>query len=145
MMSEGLSPYLIALALGWAIAHLSKLIIDLVRGKRVNVLREFFISGGMPSSHASTSVAVWSVVLWRDGIESALFGLATLFMLIVCYDAVKVRRSVGEQGKAIIQLIKATGKKVDIPRAALGHTPLQVLVGAALGFVIGTIVFFATR
>lgn len=139
------SPYLIALALGWLCAHLIKLSLDLSKGKKVDILREFFISGGMPSSHAASSLAVWTVIFWRDGVESPIFGLATLFVLIVCYDAVKVRRSVGEQGKAIANLIRETGKKVNLPRAAQGHTPVEVVAGTVLGIAIGTIVFFATK
>ena len=43
------------------------------------------------------------------------------------YDAVMVRRSSGEQGTAIQELIKELKSKVIIPRAAKGHTPEEVL------------------
>jgi acid phosphatase family membrane protein YuiD len=61
------------------------------------------------------------------------------------YDAVMVRRSVGEQGAAIQQLIKQSKHAVTLPRAAKGHTPAEVLVGAILGVVIGLVVFIATK
>lgn len=61
------------------------------------------------------------------------------------YDALMVRRSVGEQGSSIQQLIKATKANVKIPRAAKGHTPLEVLVGALLGLLIGLVVYIATK
>jgi acid phosphatase family membrane protein YuiD len=64
--------------------------------------------------------------------------------MIVMYDAMKVRRSSGEQGAAIHKLIKVTGSKVDLPRVAKGHTPTEVGLGAVLGVAIGIVVFIAT-
>lgn len=139
------SPYLIALAAAWIIAHIVKYAIAWSRKEQLDLAHQLFISGGMPSSHAATSVAVWAVVLFRDHISSGLFGLATLVTLIVCYDAVKVRRSVGEQGCAIKQIIEKQHLKIDLPRAAKGHTPVEVLAGSLLGFVIGLVVFIATN
>lgn len=144
MLAE-VSAYLIAIVSGWLIAHLIKHSIALSKGRRPDLLRQMFISGGMPSSHAATSVAVWMVVLLSDGVDSGLFGLATLFTLIICYDAVKVRRSSGEQGEALRALIKESNSSIDLPRSARGHTPIEVLVGAVLGAIIGLVVFLATR
>lgn len=141
----GVSPYLLAIAFGWLIAHLIKHLIALSKGRQLDLVRQMFISGGMPSSHAATSVAVWTVVLLRDGVDSGLFGLATLFTLIVCYDAVKVRRSSGEQGEALRALIKESKSKIALPRSARGHTPLEVFAGAFLGVAIGLVVFLATK
>lgn len=142
---QSVSPYIIAIIAAWFIAHLIKYVIARRRGTQVDLTRQLFISGGMPSSHAATSVALWTVILLIDGPFSGLFGLATLFVLIVTYDAMKVRRSSGEQGEAIAQLIHETKSKVPIPRAARGHTPLEVLAGEILGVAIGLVVFFLTR
>ena len=67
------------------------------------------------------------------------------------FDAIRVRRSSGEQGVALTQLIKkleATKQlkkgEVPLPRVAKGHTPVEVAAGALLGAIIGVIVFFAT-
>ena len=65
--------------------------------------------------------------------------------MIVMYDAVMVRRSSGEQGIAIQELIKLGKANVVLPRSAKGHTPLEVAVGAVLGLVIGVVVFLATK
>lgn len=139
-----ISPYLIALAAAWIIAHIIKYAIDAPRGKQLDFTHRLFNSGGMPSSHAATAVAVWSVVLFKDEVSSGLFGLATLITLIICYDAVKVRRSVGEQGRAIQQIIEKQNLKITLPRAARGHTPVEVLAGSMLGFLVGIVVFIAT-
>lgn len=139
-----ISPYVIALIIAWIIAHVIKYVIALSKGKQVDFTHQLFVSGGMPSSHAATSVSVWTVILCRDGVSSGLFGLATLVTLIICYDAVKVRRSVGEQGAAIQQIIKKQNLKIDLPRAARGHTPLEILAGSVLGVFVGLVVYIAT-
>jgi len=140
-----ISAYLIALVAAWLIAHIIKYAVAMAKGKQVDFTHQLFISGGMPSSHAATSVAVWTVILCKDGINSGLFGLATLFTLIVCYDAVKVRRSVGEQGVAIQKIIEVEKLTVAVPRAAKGHTPLEILAGSVLGALIGLVVIIATN
>lgn len=140
-----LSPYLIVIVIAWLLSHIVKYAIATARGQHLDLTHQLFISGGMPSSHAATSVAVWMIILLKDGVSSGLFGLATLIVLVITYDAVKVRRSSGEQGVAIQQLIKETKSSIKIPRAAKGHTPLEVLAGAILGSLIGLVVFLATR
>lgn len=141
---ELVNPYLTAIVVAWLLAHIIKYAIATARGKQLDLTRQLFISGGMPSSHTATTVAVWTVILLKDGVSSGLFGLATLVVLIVCYDAVKVRRSSGEQGEAIVALIAETNSKVRYPRVARGHTPIEVVAGALLGATLGCIVFFAT-
>lgn len=140
-----ISPYLIAIVAAWLLAHVVKYAIAISKGTQVDVTHQLFISGGMPSSHAATSVAIWTVIALKDGMASGLFGLATFVVLVVCYDAVKVRRSSGEQGEAISQLIKESDSKVRIPRAAKGHTPVEVVAGAVFGAAIGLVVFLATK
>lgn len=138
------SPYIWAIIVAWLASHVVKYLLALYKGKQLDFAHQLFISGGMPSSHAATSVAVWTVILLKDGAQSGLFGLATLLVLVVTYDAVKVRRSSGEQGEAIAQLIHASKSDIRIPRAAKGHTPLEVFIGALFGSVIGYVVFLAT-
>lgn len=100
----------------------------------------------MPSAHSATTMALATVVALKDGVDSGLFAVAALFAGVVMYDAIMVRRSVGEQGMAIETLIGlAKNRSVNIPRSARGHTPLEVLVGASLGVVIGLVVFTATK
>jgi len=142
---EFVSPYLLAIVIAWLLSHVIKYAIAIRQGRRLDLTHQLFISGGMPSSHAATSVSIWMVILLANGMQSAIFGLATLVVLVITYDAVKVRRSSGEQGEAISQLIKETKSSVRIPRAAKGHTPLEVLMGAILGAAIGLVVFLATK
>ena len=139
-----LSPYIIAIMAGWIVAQGLKYILVAIQNKNFDHIRQLYLSGNMPSAHAATSMALVTVVGLRDGVESGLFGVVALLAGIVMYDAIMVRRSVGEQGAAIQALIKEQKTNITLPRAAKGHTPLEVVVGAALGVVIGYIVIFAT-
>lgn len=141
---EYISPYIVAIILGWIIAQGAKYIIVAIKGRTLSAFRYLYLSGSMPSAHTATVVSLLTVIALKDGIQSGLFALALLFASIVMYDAIMVRRSSGEQGVAIQQLIKEQGSSVPIPRAAKGHTPVEVAVGALLGAVIGSVVFLAT-
>ena len=140
-----ISPYLLAVVLGWVIAQGLKYVIIAIKRRSLQSLRHLYLSGNMPSAHTATVIALVTVVGLRDGFGSGLFGLAALFATIVMYDAIMVRRSSGEQGLAIGQLIGELKSKVIVPRAAKGHEPLEVAVGACLGVLIGLVVFFATK
>ena len=64
-----------------------------------------------------------------------------LFAIIVMGDAFGVRRETGEQAKILNRIMKDLFKPgheafdKDL-KELVGHTPLQVFVGSALGFVI---------
>jgi uncharacterized protein len=138
-MDGVISPYIIAIVAGWTLSQLIKSILAMIRHKHMSIRSYLFVSGGMPSSHSATVMAVWTTILLLDGINSGLFGLASVVALIVLYDAVKVRRSSGEQGIALSALIKEQKSEVPLPRVAMGHTPSEVLAGAILGIAIGAL------
>lgn len=140
-----LSPYFIAIIAGWVIAQGLKYIIVALRTRHFDHLRQLYLSGNMPSAHSTSVVALATVIGLIDGIGSGLFSLAALFAAIVMYDAMMVRRSSGEQGNALQLLIAELKSGVPLPRAAKGHSPLEVLAGAVLGGLIGIVVFLATR
>ena len=139
-----ISPYLYAIAGGWIVAQGAKYIVVVVKTKSFSHLRQLYLSGNMPSAHSATTIALLTVIGFKDGVGSGLFGLGALFASIVIYDSMMVRRSVGEQGLAIQELIKERLSEVILPRAAKGHTPLEVLVGMTVGVLVGAVVFFAT-
>jgi len=138
------SPYIIAAAVAWVVAQATKYVIRSIKGRSFRNLRELYLSGSMPSAHSATVVAVLVVIGFKDGVGSAVFGLALLFASVVMYDAMMVRRSSGEQGQSLTELIKEQKSKVRLPRVAKGHTPSEVFVGALLGIAIGTFISFIT-
>jgi uncharacterized protein len=144
-MDGVISPYIIAIVAGWTLSQLIKFILSAIKHKHMSIRSYMFVSGGMPSSHSATVMAVWTAILLLDGLNSGLFGLASVVALIVLYDAVKVRRSSGEQGVALSALIQEQKSEIPLPRVAMGHTPSEVLVGALLGVGIGclTVLLFA--
>lgn len=132
-----LSSYLIAIAAAWIIAQGAKYAVKAVKEKSFRHVRQLYLSGNMPSAHSASVTALLVTIGWVDGVDTAVFAVATLFAAIVMYDAVMVRRSSGEQGAALKDLLKEQKSKVLIPRVAKGHTPLEVVVGALLGLVVG--------
>jgi acid phosphatase family membrane protein YuiD len=141
---ELLSPYLLTVLIAWIVAQGAKYLLVALKQGRFDHIRQLYLSGNMPSAHSTTVVALATIIGLKEGVDSGLFAVVALLAGIVMYDAVMVRRSSGEQGAAIQQLIKEQKSSVPLPRAAKGHTPFEVLVGAALGGVIGVVVFLAT-
>lgn len=139
---EIISPYITAGLLGWLVAQLSKYVVASIKTHSFASLRQLYFSGNMPSAHSATTVALLTVIGLKDGLSSGLFGLALIFTSVVIYDAVMVRRSSGEQGESLTALIKEQGSSVRLPRVAKGHTPVEVIVGSIMGFIIGLVTFF---
>lgn len=137
---EIFSPYIIAGLVAWAIAQLSKYVIASVKARSWSAFRQLYLSGNMPSGHSATIVAVTTVIGLRDGLGSGLFGLAVIVASVVIYDSVMVRRSSGEQGESLVQLIKEQKSSASLPRVAKGHTPLEAVVGSAIGLAVGIFV-----
>ena len=137
-----ISPYLVAVAVGWIIAQGAKYTTAAVKARSLHVFDRLYLSGNMPSAHSATVV---SLIALRDGVDSGLFGLAAVLALVVMYDAMMVRHSVGEQGAVIKRILKESNLAVKEPHVADGHTPLEVVVGVCIGVLAGIIVFYTTK
>lgn len=133
--------YLIAAVSGWLVAQLLKYIFYTYKNKNFKDLSLLYQSGGMPSSHSAITVALATIIGLKDGIESGIFAVTVVLAAIVMYDAMQVRRSSGEQGVALKQLLEKANIS-PTPHHALGHTPLEVAAGAGVGFVTSIIVAF---
>ncbi len=140
-----MSLYLISAILAWLAAQLAKYAVNISTKKTVSRKRLLYLSGGMPSAHSATTMSMAAYIGLADGIGSGLFGVASLLAAVTMYDAMMVRRSVGEHGKIIEDLAKHTNFKSKIPSVVKGHNPLEVIAGAILGVAIGAVVFFATN
>lgn len=133
----------LAAATGWLVAQVLKTIIHMFFTKEF-VAERLVGSGGMPSSHSSTVCALSVATAYECGVGSVEFAIAAFLGIIVMYDAMGVRRETGIQAKMIndmIQIFEDMGRKDLNPDEKLkefvGHTPLQVLMGAILGIIIG--------
>lgn len=136
--------YLIVIVAAWFVAHLIKFAFRSMTVKDKKY-KEFFRSGGMPSAHSATIVAITVLIGLAEGFNSAIFALAVAVSLIIMHDAVRVRRATGDNGLAIERLIKEVKSKLAGPRIVKGHSVPEVVAGAVLGAVIAAIVFFATN
>ncbi|WP_312201193.1 divergent PAP2 family protein [Anaerospora hongkongensis] len=123
----------------WAIAQILKTITAFWKHEKFKAER-LVGAGGMPSSHTSLVVSLAAAIGFHDGVESSLFAVAVILASIVMYDAAGVRRAAGKQAKVLNKLMKElkTDHTVHDTRLKelLGHTPLEVLAGAVLGFFI---------
>ena len=100
-------------------------------------LRRFVETGGMPSSHAASVAALSTEVAFHQGIRSILFGVTLYFSLVVMYDAAGLRRAAGRHAMVLNRLIdqhlEHPEQEAHKLMELLGHTPLEVAVGAIIG------------
>ncbi len=125
----------------WFLAQVIKVILDLILTRKFDWHR-FVSSGGMPSSHSSFVMACTTAVARTEGLGSPLFGVCVVMAAVVMYDACNVRRSAGDTAKLVNQLLRHVEKLTaedfaDDLKIIMGHTPLQVLIGALLGVAVG--------
>ncbi|MEK6901274.1 MAG: divergent PAP2 family protein [Nanoarchaeota archaeon] len=120
-------------------AQVIKLIIYWFRHKSLT-WRDLIVTGGMPSSHAAFVVALVTSIYLEESVSTA-FAISLVLAFIVLRDAFGVRRTVGEEGLLLTQILKKLKIKSKT-HFSIGHTPLQVLVGAVLGFLCAVGVFF---
>lgn len=126
----------------WLCIQIFKVIYDLITTKKFNFKR-ILGAGGMPSSHSAVVTCLATLVGKNVGTDSIMFAIATIFAMVVMYDAAGVRRAAGKQAHLLNKIIETPGLTgVEVQERlveVLGHTPLQVIVGAAIGIIVGII------
>ncbi|HEV2966588.1 MAG TPA: divergent PAP2 family protein [Candidatus Dormibacteraeota bacterium] len=134
--------FLLAPLVAWAIAQAAKVILTSWRQRRLN-LRVLAETGGMPSSHAAIVMGMTTAVGKYAGVSSAAFAIALIFSFVVMYDAAGLRRAAGRQAailnRLVEDLVHMRGMQEQKLRELLGHTPVEVVVGALLGIGVGLI------
>ena len=132
--------YLYVPLLLWFCIQVFKVICDLVKTKKFNFKR-IMGAGGMPSSHTAVVTSLAMLVGKSEGFDSAMFAVALVFAMVVMYDAAGVRRAAGKPAHLLNKIIETPGLTgVEVQERlveVLGHTPLQVIVGAIIGITVG--------
>lgn len=132
--------YLIVPFVTWFCVQTFKVLWKLATTKKFNFKR-IIGAGGMPSSHTAIVVSITTMVGRSQGINSVIFAVSLIFSLVVMYDACGVRRQAGKQARILNDIVNTPGLSTVQVREklveALGHTPLQVIVGAIVGFTAG--------
>lgn len=134
--------YLYIPLLTWFSIQLFKVIYDLVTTKKFNFKR-ILGAGGMPSSHSAVVMALSMLVGKDRGFASPEFAICIIFALVVMYDAAGVRRAAGKQASLLNKIVETPGLSgIQVQERlveVLGHTPTQVLVGALIGIIVGSV------
>ncbi|MGB3533117.1 MAG: divergent PAP2 family protein [Microcoleaceae cyanobacterium] len=131
---------LIVSVLACLVAQASKLVVELVLHGKINI-RVLTTTGGMPSAHSAFVGALAAGVGQRIGWDSPEFAIAVVFAVIVMYDAAGVRQAAGKQARILNQMVDELFQEhpqfnEDRLKELLGHTPVQVIVGLALGIAV---------
>lgn len=126
----------------WFCIQSFKLIYDLCTTQKINFKR-IIGAGGMPSSHSAIVIALATLIGKNLGVDSPIFAITLIFAFIVMYDACGVRRAAGKQAKVLNEIVNTRGlsnlQVQEKLQEALGHTPIQVFVGALIGLISGLI------
>jgi acid phosphatase family membrane protein YuiD len=134
--------YLLAPILAWTICQVAKVTLTSVRQRSLN-LRVLAETGGMPSSHSAIVMGLTAVIGKHLGLASPDFAIALIFSFVVMYDAAGLRRAAGRQAailnRLVEDLVHMRGVQEPMLRELLGHTPVEVLVGAVIGIAVGLI------
>ena len=135
--------YIYVPLLVWFCIQSFKVLYDLVKNKKFN-FRRIMGAGGMPSSHSAVVTCLATLIARYEGIDSSIFAVSLIFAMVVMYDAAGVRRAAGKQAHLLNKIVETPGlTNVEVQEKlveVLGHTPLQVIVGATIGVVVGLIV-----
>lgn len=126
----------------WFFIQLYKVIYDLITTRKFNFKR-IIGAGGMPSSHSAIVVSLATLIGKNEGVGTPIFALSLIMAFVVMYDACGVRRAAGRQAALLNKIIETPGltgvqvseKLVEV----LGHTPVQVFVGALIGVIVGLV------
>ena len=128
--------------IGWFCAQVLKTITHLIVYKKL-VWERLIGDGGMPSAHSATVCALATTIFINVGPSSTEFAIAAILAIIVMHDACGVRLETGKQAQILNEMIEMFNNMSDksiSPEEKLkefvGHTKLQVFMGALLGIFI---------
>ncbi len=133
---------LVCAGTAWLTAQILKIFTGVFKIRRFSVTELLFGTGGMPSSHSAAVAAMATACALRYGLESGYFALACLLCIIVMRDATGVRREAGKQARVLNRIVwdllspSHHDEFNDNLKELVGHTPLQVFVGATLGVAV---------
>ncbi len=137
------NPALVSAFVAWLIAQFVKPFISKAMGDGFNY-HMFFSTGGMPSSHTSTVMALTTSIAITRGLDSYAFAISLIFALIVIHDAMNLRMEAGKQAdvinewsKILTELFEDKPFKQEHLKTMLGHSFSQVFAGFILGILTG--------
>lgn len=140
------NPFLLAGTSAWLIAQVVKTVIHAWIHKKIQWER-LVGDGGMPSGHSATVTAVCMMSLLIYGPGSFAFAISAILALVVCHDAMGVRRQAGKHAELINEIIDAFNALAEEKltetklKEFVGHTPIQVIAGILIGIVDAALLY----
>ena len=139
---------LVSAMLSWLAAQIIKIFTGLYQSKQMSITNILFGTGGMPSSHSASVLGLTTAAAIRYGLGSPYFAICAILSVVVMIDASGVRYETGKQAVLLNKITKEIfSGKPELMNSGLkelvGHTPLQVIMGALLGFGVATALSFA--
>lgn len=138
---------LITAVLSWTVAQVLKIFIHWWVYRKFDVMR-LFGDGGMPSGHSATVASMASMAGYIYGFGSFEFAITTMLAIIVCHDAMGVRRETGKQAIVLNEIIQSldiifTDEVAEIKlKEFVGHTLFQVLAGVTIGILNASLMYW---
>jgi uncharacterized protein len=129
--------YLLTPFLAWLVAGSLKFLINCIRAKRLAF--DLIGYGGLPSNHSAIVSSIAALIAFRDGMNTAAFGVAIALAFIVILDASSLRRQVGKHAAAINKMNHASDDQ--LLRERMGHTKIEIFSGIVVGIAVASIVF----
>lgn len=106
---------------------------------------DFTAYSNMPSGHTSIVTSLVVITALKLGLSSPIFAVSVVLAAIVITDAVGLRNYLGEHGKTLNTLVKDLKEDEFLDRSytkqieKIGHTPLQVIIGAVVGALVSVV------
>jgi len=138
--------YIICPIIAFALAQGTKILLRSLSRKLT--WRDFFAYSDMPSGHTAVVTALVAILGLKLGLGSPVFATAFVFAAIVIVDAIGLRNYLGQHGKTLNVLVKDLKEDEFLDRSypkqleKIGHTPLQVIIGALVGLLTSFIGFW---
>lgn len=126
----------------WILAQILKIFTGVFKLRKFSVSEMLFGTGGMPSSHTAAACALATACAMQEGFRSVSFAISFFLCIIVMRDATGVRLEAGKQAKVLNRIIRDLfshehhGEINANLKELVGHTPLQVFVGALVGIAL---------
>ena len=110
-------------------------------------------SGGYPSSHSSSLVALCLSIGLKEGFDTSIFALSLAIMVVVLFDAVNVRYYSGRNISLTKQLVEDLKYLIEMKdpiydekfKEVLGHTKLELITGILLGIFVSVVLYLMWR
>lgn len=142
------NPFFMTPVISWFIAQVIKTIVHAVVNKKIDWSR-MVGDGGIPSCHSATVSALAFICILVYGTHSFQAAISLIFAIVVCHDAMGVRREAGKHAKILNKMIttikKPDGEQVELPeklKEFVGHTPMEVFAGVAVGIGVAIAMYF---